>query len=185
MNKRALLCALILGALPAAALAAPTVTFEGEVTDQTCKVLINGQTNAVVLLPTVSMKDFGEPLANAQTAGLTPFTVSLTGCTAPTDAAMNISTVFMGYDVDAASGVMGNRAMANAAKGFGIQLTEKSDDKDTGIKLSGITPVAGLTLAVGETEAQHQFGAQYYVLDASQAAAGKITAVAEYTLSYF
>lgn len=185
MNKRSLLCAMLLGALPAAALAAPTVTFEGEVTDQTCKVMINGQTNSVVLLPTVSMSEFGGSLANGQTAGLTPFTVSLTGCTAPTDAAVDIKTVFLGYDVDAATGVLGNRATANAAKGFGIQLTEKSDDKDSGIVLSGMTPVAGLTLPKDATETEHQFGAQYFVIEASGAQAGKITAVAEYTLSYF
>ena len=33
--------------------AAPTVTFQGEVTDQTCQASINGGTNGVVLLPTV------------------------------------------------------------------------------------------------------------------------------------
>lgn len=177
--------AIALGALPAAALAAPTITFEGEVTDQTCKVMINGQSNAVVLLPTVSMGDFGGALANGQTAGLTPFTVSLTGCTAPTDVAVNINTVFMGYDVDPTTGVLGNRAATNAALGFGIQLTGKPDDKDSGINLSGPTAVPGLTLDVGANNAEQQFGAQYYVVDAGTAKAGKITAVAEYTISYF
>lgn len=49
-KKAALLAAI---ALPFSTMAAPTVTFQGEVTDQTCSVNINGQTNSVVLLPTV------------------------------------------------------------------------------------------------------------------------------------
>ncbi|CAA0303997.1 Uncharacterised protein [Klebsiella oxytoca] len=70
-------------ALSGSALAAtPTVTFQGEVTSQTCSVSINGETNSVVLLPTVSTADFGANLANGQTAGLTPFTVTVSGCTA-------------------------------------------------------------------------------------------------------
>lgn len=55
-KKAALLAAI---ALPFSTMAAPTVTFQGEVTDQTCSVNINGQTNSVVLMPTVAMADFG------------------------------------------------------------------------------------------------------------------------------
>ncbi|MDP0573572.1 type 1 fimbrial protein, partial [Klebsiella pneumoniae] len=45
------------GMLPCAAFATPTVTFQGEVTDQTCSVSINGQTSSVVMLPTVATTD--------------------------------------------------------------------------------------------------------------------------------
>lgn len=94
------------GMLPCAAFATPTVTFQGEVTDQTCSVSINGQTSSVVMLPTVATTDFGPTLANGQTAGLTPFTVSISDCTAPaTD--INIATKFLGYDVDTGSGGSG------------------------------------------------------------------------------
>lgn len=64
-KKAALLAAI---ALPFSTMAAPTVTFQGEVTDQTCSVNINGQTNSVVLLPTVAMADFGATLADATRA---------------------------------------------------------------------------------------------------------------------
>ncbi len=171
------------GVLPCAAFAAPTVTFQGEVTDQTCSVNINGQTNSVVMLPTVSTSDFGTKLANGQKAGLTPFTVSISGCTAPA-ADLNIKTKFLGYDVDASSGVLGNRATADAAVGYGIQLTASSDGTNP-VVLSGATSVDGLVLKASETSASHDFGAQYYVVDATSAQPGKITAVAEYTLSYF
>ena len=181
MNKRLTLCAVLLGTLPAAALAAPTVTFQGEVTEQTCQVMINGQTNGVVLLPTVSIKDFD----SSQTAGLTPFTVSVSGCTKPTDSPVNIKTVFLGYNVDTDSGVLGNSAENNPAVGFGIQLMDGNAEGSSAIKLSGATAVPGLTLAVDAETAEHTFGAQYYLLDSVGAKAGKITAVAEYTISYF
>lgn len=172
-----------LGMLPCAAFATPTVTFEGEVTDQTCSVSINGQTSGVVMLPTVATTDFGGTLATGQTAGLTPFTVSVTGCTAPTTD-LNIATKFLGYDVDATSGVLGNRATSDAAVGFGIQLTASSDGTNP-VLLSGPTSVNGLVLKATKTEASYEFGARYYVINSTGATPGKITSVAEYTLSYF
>lgn len=171
------------GVVSSSAFAAPTVTFQGEVTDQTCSVSINGQTNSIVMLPTVAMKDFGTPLANGQTAGLTPFTVSLTGCTAG-DSDQNINTEFLGYNVDATSGVMGNRATTNAASGFGIQLTD-SGTGGNAVMLNGPTSVAGLVLPAGQDSTSYDFGAQYYVLNSIGATAGAVTAVAEYTVSYF
>lgn len=183
MNNRVKRIALALAALPCAALATPTITFQGEVTDQTCKVEINGQSNSVVMLPTVSTQEFGTTLANGQTAGVTPFTVSVSDCTAPA-ADLNIKTVFLGYDVDSATGVLGNRATQDEAKGYGIQLSQATDGSNP-VKLNGPTPVEGLVLAKDATAASVDFSAQYYVLDAAAAKAGKITAVAEYTLSYF
>lgn len=174
---------IIASIISSSAMAADTITFEGEVTSQTCTVDVNGQTNSYVMLPSVSLSEFGDELANGQTAGSTPFTVSISNCVAPTDAAQNIATRFLGYDVDAASGVMGNRATADAASGFGIQLTTTSDGGEA-VVLNGATNVAGLTLDVGATSASHEFGARYYVLDSTSATAGAVTAVAEYTVSY-
>lgn len=163
--------------------AAPTITFQGEVTSQTCSVDINGSTDSVVLLPTVGMAEFGNPLAGGQTAGLTPFTVSVTGCIAPKSVDQKINTTFLGYDVDSASGVMGNRSSSsNAASGIGIQLTT-SGSGGTPVILKGATSVPGLVLNAGKTSTSYDFGVRYYVLKAS-AMPGSITAVAEYTLSY-
>lgn len=183
-TSKKILAALVVSSLPFVAFATPTVTFEGEVTDQTCIVSINGQTNSVVMLPTVAMTEFGATLATGQSAGQTPFTVSVSGCKVDADNALPISVKFLGYDVDTSTGVLGNRATANAAVGFGIQLM----DAGTGgapVMLNGPTSVPGLSVAAGDTSASHDFGARYYVTDAASAAPGKITAVAEYTLSYF
>jgi len=182
LNKLATLAAIMV--LPASALAAPTVTFEGEVTSQTCSININGQTNSVVLLPTVAIKDFGEPLAATNTAGFTPFTVSITNCQAP-QADTNITTNFLGYNVDSASGVLGNtRTGVDAATGFGIQLLKDTQNTaSSAVNLKGVTAVPGLVLKTGDTSATHDFGVRYYSMSDS-GTAGKITAVAEYTVSY-
>jgi len=182
LNKLATLTALMV--LPLSAMAAPTVTFEGEVTSQTCSVSINGQTNSIVMLPTVAIKDFGEPLAAAKTAGFTPFTISITDCQKP-EADANITTKFLGYNVDSDSGVLGNtRTGDGAANGFGIQLMKDSQNSDSSkVNLKGVTSVPGLVLKAGETSASYDFGVRYYSLS-DKGTPGKITAVAEYTVSY-
>ena len=163
-------------ALPVAAMAAPTVTFQGEVTDQTCKATINGQTDSTVLLPTVPATELA---SSGATTGLTPFSISVEDCSIDT-ADAEISTKFLGHNVTA-SGNLGNIATDNPANNVSIQLTANADGTNP-VTLNGITPVSGLVLEAGQTSATHQFGAKYYAEDA--ATAGAVTAVAEYTLSY-
>ena len=168
---------LAMAALPGVVLAAPTVTFQGEVTDQTCAVSINGETDGIVLLPTVSTADLA---AAGATAGLTPFTITLTGCAAAGVGGEEVTTNFLGHDVTA-GGNLGNSA-AGGATNVAIQLTDDSTGASE-ITLAGITPVAGLVLLEGETEASYEFGAQY-ISEAGTATAGAVTAVVEYTISY-
>lgn len=60
-----------------------TITFQGEVSDETCSVVINGnQAKPVVLLPTVSTKDLSE---QGKTAGPITFDIGLSGCTGSQD----------------------------------------------------------------------------------------------------
>ena len=157
-------------------MAAPTVTFQGEVTDQTCKATINGQTDSTVLLPTVPATELA---SSGATTGLTPFSISVEDCSIDT-ADAEISTKFLGHNVTA-SGNLGNIATDNPANNVSIQLTANADGTNP-VTLNGITPVSGLVLEAGQTSATHQFGAKYYAEDA--ATAGAVTAVAEYTLSY-
>ena len=166
-------------ALPCFAIAAPTVQFQGEVTDQTCEVNINGETNSTVLLPTVSMSELKESGAKA---GITPFTITLSNCGEVTTE-KTITTNFLGHNVT--SGVLGNTAEAgeNSASNVGIQLLETDTTGKDAIVLSGVTPSATtMTLAANASSVSHTFGAQYYAL--GTATAGKVTAVAEYTVSY-
>jgi len=165
------------GALPGIVLAAPTVTFQGEVTAQTCQASINGETDSIVLLPTVSTANLANSGAKA---GLTPFTISVSGCQAPATN-LAITTNFLGHNVTT-EGNLGNVAASNPASNVAIQLTTDASGT-TPIVLNGVTPMSGLELPAGETGASYQFGAQY-VTEGGSATAGAVTAVAEYTLSY-
>jgi len=121
MTKTSLAVLLALAGGAALAADAPltnTITFEGEVTDSTCQVRINNQDNPVVLLPTVP----ASALANGQTAGLTPFTLHLTGCT-PEQADKTVHVQFIGHGVTTAGNIM-NQADKNPATHVVLQLTE-------------------------------------------------------------
>ncbi|TCM60046.1 major type 1 subunit fimbrin (pilin) [Acinetobacter calcoaceticus] len=154
------------------------VTFQGEVNSQTCQAKINGKTEGTVLLPTVSTAELA---TKGATAGLTPFTISVTGCSAPKDADLKIGTRFLGYNV--ANGNLSNQnTSANGAKGVSIQLTQSAAGT-TPVVLNGVTKVDGLVLPTGKTDTSYQFGARY-IADDTAIVAGAVTAVAEYTLSY-
>jgi len=157
--------------------AAPQVTFMGEVTAQTCVASINGASNAVVLLPTVPNSELD---SIGKTTGTTPFTISVSNC-AVDSKPVNISTKFLGHNVTS-TGHLGNLATTNAATNVSIQLAQTSDGKSP-ITLNGLTSVPGLVLPAGATATSHQFAAQYFA--ESTVTAGVVTAVAEYTLSYF
>ncbi|MCU4413020.1 type 1 fimbrial protein [Acinetobacter sp. WU_MDCI_Axc73] len=157
--------------------AAPTVTFEGEVSTQTCQAEVNGQENATVLLPTVPESSLASAGAKA---GLTPFTIAVKGC-ATAGADTQIGTKFLGHSVTA-GGNLGNLATTNPAGNVAIQISSDAAGV-TSVTLNGVTNVAGLELKSGEQAASHQFGAQY-IAEGGAATAGAVTAVVEYTLSY-
>lgn len=171
---------LAVAALPGMALAASegTVTFYGEVAAATCQARINGEANGVVLLPTVSIAEFN---GAGSTAGLTPFTLAISGCEMmPAGSDLNVTTNFIGYNVTNAGNLSNNAA--NGASDVFIQLTTDATGT-VPVLLNGITPAPGPILQDGETSAHYQFGAQY-VTEGGNPGAGAVTAVAEYTLSY-
>lgn len=176
MNLSKALLAVVL--LPGLAAAAPTVTFQGEVTSQTCQASINGETNSFVLLPTVPVTSFS---GAGSTAGLTPFSITISNCQAPSGADLAMKTNFLGRNVTSA-GNLGNAATSNKASDVEIQLTTSAAGT-TPIVLNGVTAVSGLVLPQGSTSATYQFGARY-ITEGGAPTAGQVTAVAEYTVSY-
>lgn len=164
-------------ALPTLTYATPQVTFQGEVTSQTCKAVINGESEGTVLLPTVPVSELDTA---GKTAGLTPFTISVSGCTVSTTSELKIGTKFLGQNVTS-TGNLGNIATNNPAKNVSIRLTSDADGTKP-VALNGVTTVQGLVLPINKSETSHQFGALYYA--ENTATPGAITAVAEYTLSY-
>lgn len=167
----ALTCALFSGNVLASD---NTITFMGEVTDETCSVSVNGNSSApIVLLPTVS----SSALENAtDTAGKTTFDIGVSGCTG-SPGGVEISTVFIGNNV---SSDTGNLINAGSADNVEIQILDPSDSE---IDLRSIYNGAGdLSLGPDETSASSTYSAQYYASGA--ATAGTVEASLQYAVSY-
>jgi len=173
------LLALTLAAAPALVFAAPnTIHFQGEVTDQTCQVTVNGNpSDPVVLLPSVP----ASALASAgDTAGQTTFTVAVGGCMAPIATTQAISTVFVGNLVTPA----GNLGNTGTATNVALQLLDPANPTPS-FDLSGATGFAapGLVLQDGATSATHDFAVRY-ISEAGSATAGSVLGSVQYSISY-
>lgn len=108
-----------------------TVTINGEVVNQTCKV--DGNSDITVTLPTVSTTTLN---AAGKKAGMTPFPITLTGCTATTSNSSNeslksIGVYFSSFNVGE-NGTLEN-IESSGAKNVNIQLLDKNQNV---IKLS-------------------------------------------------
>lgn len=152
-----------------------TITFKGEVADETCSVTVNGNASSpLVLLPTVSTSDLA---AAADTAGQTTFDIAVTDCPAALDG-KTISTRFAGNNVST-NGNLGNIA-SDAAANVEVQIL---DTANTVIDLtSEFTADGDLSLASGESEASATYTAQYYATAASTA--GEVEGTMQYAVVY-
>lgn len=157
------------------AASANTITFKGEVTEQTCEVTVNGvNARPVVLLPTVTKSE----LATAgSSAGLTAFTLGVTGCKVDTKA-LDIKTVFVANNMTE----RGNIANTGTAQNVELQLLT-NDAGTTPIDLRTTDAVAGITVAVGSTAGEHDFAVQYFSPTGS-ASAGTVIGTVQYAISY-
>ena len=99
---------------------ASTITFDGEVTDQTCTFSVAGNTDPIVLLPSVAQSDLAGGVGN--TAGETKFTIEVTGYT-PSQTAESFKTVFSAVGPVTTNGNLDNTS-ANGATGVSLQLFE-------------------------------------------------------------
>ena len=160
--------------LSTAALADNTIKFQGEVADQTCDISINGNASTpLILLPTVSTASLA---VSGDTAGQTPFTIGLTGCTASASATA-IKTVFVGNNLTA-DGRMGNTGTAG---NVALQLIDPASPA-TPLDLTGQTGAAGLSLAANATSAAYDFAVEYYAEGA--ATPGSVLGSVQYSVSY-
>ncbi|MFU2318883.1 fimbrial protein [Rahnella sp. PCH160] len=181
MNKKILVaCGLLVAgySMMASAVSDNTISFQGEVTDETCSLTVNGnETSPIILLPTVSTSDLA---TSGSFAGATTFEMGVSGCTGTSgdDAAETaISTVFSGNLVETVNGTLGN---TGTAENVTVQIL---DTAGTAINLSSTYTAEGdLTLAAGDTASTATYTAQYYATDV--AAAGTVAASMQYAISY-
>lgn len=161
--------------LSTAALADNTIKFQGEVADQTCDISINGNASTpLILLPTVTTTSLA---TSGATAGQTPFTIGLTGCTASTTATTAIKTFFVGNNLTA-DGRMGNTGTAG---GVTLQLVDPASPT-LPLDLTGQTGAPGLSLATNATSTSYDFAVEYY--SEGTATPGSVLGSVQYSVSY-
>lgn len=172
--KKVLFASALFAVSTLAAASDNTITFQGEVADNTCQVYVNGiVASPVVLLPTVSTSDFS---AVGDVAGETTFTISVDGCAATTGS-LGIDTIFV------PNGLSGdNMANSGTATGVSLQLLDAPGGNAVAL-VNGTNAVAGLSLADSETAASHEFAVQYHADDAA-VTPGSVTSAMQYAISY-
>ncbi|MBW1213786.1 fimbrial protein [Pantoea allii] len=150
-----------------------TINFQGEVSDETCSVNVNGNNSApLVLMPTVGVNELD---ASGKVAGKTDFSVAISGCTGSTNST-RVSTVFIGNNVSDT----GNLKNSGNAENVEIQLLDP-----TGAEINLTSTYIGdgdLTLSSGETEKSATYAAQYLATDV--ATAGTVSASLQYAVTY-
>ena len=149
-----------------------TVTINGKVTDQTCKVSANSK-DITVTLPTVGV---GSLATAGTTAGRTPFTINLENCKAG-----QVSAFFeTGGNVDAASGRLNNTGNASNVQ---VQLLSDSSVVIPVLANAAQAPVTTkATVAKDADSAALNYYAQYYATGA--ATAGNVATSVQYTINY-
>ncbi|HZG20639.1 type 1 fimbrial protein [Herbaspirillum sp. BH-1] len=153
-----------------------TISFRGQVSKQTCQVMVDGATNPVVLLPTVAA---GDLVAAGSAAGETPFVVSVSGCTASASDSLKIKTQFL------ASSATGGNNIPNLGSAKNVALQLRAGMGGEAIKLVGGSAVSvdGLEIATGATSASHTFSVRY-ISEAGSAGAGSVIGSVQYALDY-
>jgi len=174
------LAVLLACAMTAATAHAATITFEGKITDQTCSVSVNGQTDLTVKLPTVHSGLF---TSTNRSVGTTPFEVEITGCQ-PTSGEEETYTVTFKSANLVGDGFLSNNA-ASGAGNVAVRLTRDAAGSDPLVLSTPASSVIELTVPANGERASHEMAAQYMSIDSTQPVTpGKVLATVEYVLDY-
>ncbi|MDO1528616.1 fimbrial protein [Fulvimonas sp. R45] len=169
-------------ASPMAARAADgTITFNGDITGQTCDINGNGTggKDFTVTLPTVSKST----LASAGSwAGRTPFTIGLSNCS---PANGNVSTYFEpGTSVDLATGQLIVDSGANAATNVELALLNGDTSQiHVGATTAGADSSGSESVALSSGAATLNYYVQYVAYNGA-ATEGSVASRVNYTLVY-
>ena len=156
------------------AMAANVITFEGNILENTCQVEVGGQTSPTITLPDVGKNAFAQA---GDTAGATPFTVSLTGCTVDPNDSVQVRFIAN----KPAGQYLGIENVVGSATNVVIQLLE-GDAAGTAITFTnGIGATSPQTTNAGT--ASFPLTARYRAT-AVPVDAGTVTAIANYEVIY-
>ncbi|CAG2152997.1 fimbrial protein [Cupriavidus plantarum] len=161
--------------------ASGTITFNGKVNTSTCKIngLADGAADIHVALPTVSADALKTPGA---TAGLTPFTMRLTGCdpkagrvSANFEPSTNLDLTTGHLKLDSGAGMSGGSAATN------VQIALLNGDGSR-ISLNGGNQNAMSAIVEADGSATLKYAAEYVAT--GPALGGIATARVLYTITY-
>ncbi len=174
MNKYLIIAACI-ASTSAMAASNNTIRFQGEVADETCTVTINGNSSLpTVLLPTVPASALAEA---GKTAGETPFTVGVTGCSGASEKDINISTIFVANNITSANRI-GN---TGTAKNVSLELIDAVGGTKV-LDVTGTQGNAGLVLKSKAQSASHDFAVRYMADGIAES--GTVLGSVQYAISY-
>lgn len=175
MNKK--LLSVIFGGLSVCAMPAlantGTITFDGSITSNTCNTTVNGSGTNTVTLPPVS----ADLLANSgDVAGLSGFTIDLSGCTG------SLQTASAFFEPGATVNTDGRLTTAGTATNVDIQLLDGSN-ANAPIVAGNTNQVNGNSyVSLSSGTASLPYAARYYAT--GQAGAGDLTTSVTYSIQY-
>ena len=154
-----------------------TITFNGELTANTCDVKVDGQNaDATVVLPTIGVNQLD---AATKTAGETGFVLSLTNCSGTLTTAS--AFIQAGSSVDSVTGRLKN--MSGTATNVSLQLLDASSPSRAVIQAGNQNQVTGTTYKdVSSGSANLPYAVRYYADGATTA--GTVVSNVVYSLQY-
>ncbi|WP_172119077.1 fimbrial protein [Halomonas hibernica] len=173
----ALVSASALLVLSHSAMAVNTITFDGEVTTQTCTVNVEGSADPVILLSSIPQADLDGAVGTP--GGETSFNINLVDCAA--GAADETYTTRFAAVNPTSTGNLSNTA-ASRATGVALQLLNAPGGTPVDFS-NGPVDAGTIELAAGDTTASGTYAVQYISEDAS-VGVGPVTGAVMYTVRY-
>jgi len=162
------------------------ITFNGEITTQTCEAKINGVDNPLIELPKVRDSTLAD---TNSVAGLKTFTLGISGCTHAEDGVQKVRVFFhVPGSQNAIDGNLTNTIpkYRDGAEGVALQLTKDAEGTQP-IPLpanANRTAVSlDLEMELKDGTATHTFGVQY-ARTGSSVYPGKFSASANWFIAY-
>lgn len=159
------------------AMAVNTITFDGEVTTQTCTVSVEGSTDPIILLSSIPQADLDGAVGTV--GGETSFNISLTDCAA--GASPEIYTTRFVAVSPTTSGNLGNTAASGAAD-VALQILDGPGGNPVDFS-NGAVNAGAIELAAGDTSASATYAVQY-IAEAATVGVGPVTGAVMYTVRY-
>lgn len=157
-----------------------TITFEGSLTESTCDVTINGDSDPTIKLPELAASAMP---AQSDIAGDTRFDMNLTNCTLATGDT-GLAAYFSGYTTNA-NGRLVNQSTATTASNVTLELMDRTNNVANPIIVGDASQIAN-TQYVGinaDGTATLNYSVHYYAEDGA-ATAGAVNSSVVYALQY-